>query len=156
MRIYLMKLKLTKVWLYVCYCDNKNLKTNRISHSRWWFYHQDGSPIKKTDDVVGPTRDQNKSVINYAFWWKLQRILANFVLVDGFSVWINIFWPFTWMVDIFFRYGHVRFDTNVNPEVPVFDINREPVLAPIAKCNFQLDHEMQQFISCWFHNIAQL
>ena len=59
------------------------------------------------------------------FDWNLQRILAIFGLADGFSVWINIFWPFTWMTDIFFRYGHVRFDTNINPQVPVFNINHD-------------------------------
>ena len=30
----------------------------------------------------------------------------------------------------FFRYGHVRLDTNINPQVPVFYINCEPVPAP--------------------------
>ena len=34
----------------------------------------------------------------------------------------------------FFRYGYVRFDTNINPQVPVFDINREPVLTPTTHC----------------------
>ena len=29
----------------------------------------------------------------------------------------------------FFQYGQVQFDTHISPQVPVFDIIREPVLA---------------------------
>ena len=40
------------------------------------------------------------------------------------------------MINIFFRYRLDRFDTNINPEVPVVDINRVPISAPSAGSNY--------------------
>ena len=89
---------------------------------------KDGLPKKKTDYVVElHSHDQNKEIgnklceltQNYHNFWTCREIFSS-----------NNCWPFTWITDILFRYGHVRFDTNINPQVPIFGINREPVPAP--------------------------
>ena len=56
----------------------------------------------------------------------------------------------------FFRYGHVRFHTNINPQVPVFDINREPVPTPNEYPQYMFFMEKSAKLSLNYHQIPSL
>ena len=74
-----------------------------------------------------------KSVIDCAFWLELTQDYRNFWTCEWIFCW-NIQCLTIYIGDRYsFRYGHVRFDTNINPQVPVFDKNSEPVPAPNRK-----------------------
>ena len=77
--------------------------------------------------------------MNCAFWLELTQNYRNYFWTCE--------WIFCWNMQCLtiyigdrycFRYGHVRFDTNINPQIPVFDINREPVPAPTVRTWFLL------------------
>ena len=71
-----------------------------------------------------------KSVRNCALWLALTQNYCKFLTCEWIFCW-NIQCLTIYIGDRYlFRYGHVWFDTNINPQVQVFDINREPVLAP--------------------------
>ena len=94
----------------------------------------DGLPIKKiTTTHMIKTK---KSVMNCAFWLELTQIRHNFWTCKWIFCW-NIQCLTIYIGDwYFFRYGHVWFDTNINPQVLVFDKNHEPVPAPIFSLDF--------------------
>ena len=132
--IYLIKLLYLsiQVRLYVCnwYFSTKVWKLTRFRTCDGGSPTKDRSPIKNT--TTTPMIKTKKSVMNCAFWLELTQNYRNF--------WTCV-WIFCWNIQCltiyigdryFFRYRHVRFDTNINPQVhvAVFDINREPVPAP--------------------------
>ena len=91
---------------------------------------------KKTDDIVG--RDQNKEIgIKLCILIGINKELLQFLnLRMDFLIKSNFL--SIYMDDqYFFRYGHIRFDTNINPQVLIFNINREPVLALLQRYFFE-------------------
>ena len=116
------------IWLGKSYGKDSSIvswmliNTTTITNAIWLWSSYTTTHVIKT----------KKSVMNCAFWLELTQNYRNFWTYE---------WIFCWNIHVqcltiyigdryFFRYGHVRSDTNINPQVPVFDINREPVPAP--------------------------